>query len=88
MRKQGGVILMKPLKKFKAGSIECSIWANEKEIEGKKIEFKTVNLKRSWKDGDVWRDQQINLRRNDIIKVLLVLEKAQEELFLNVEGTE
>ncbi|MBT4334555.1 hypothetical protein HOD61_01940 [archaeon] len=74
----------KPINKYKSGSIECSIWANEREIDGKKVEFNTVTLKKSWKDGDVWRDQQINLRRADILRAILVLEKAQESLFLEM----
>ncbi|MBT3394903.1 hypothetical protein HOA59_01750 [archaeon] len=76
----------KPIKKYKSGSIECSIWNNEKELDGKKVEFKTLSLKRSWKDGDVWRDQQISFRRNDIIRAILVLEKAQEDLLLDNKG--
>ena len=72
----------KPIKKYKSGSIEASIWNNERETDNGKVEFKTVSLRKSWKDGDQWRDQTINLRKNDIVKMMLVLQKAQEELFL------
>ena len=73
----------KPIKQYKAGSISSSIWANERSIDGNKVEFKTVSLRKSWKDDkDVWRDATINLRRSDLIKAILVLEKAQEEVFL------
>ena len=78
----------KPIKKYKSGSIEASIWSNEKQTDNGKVEFKTVSLRRSWKEGDQWRDQTINLRKNDIIKMVLVLQKAQEELFLNDSGDE
>ena len=72
----------KPIKKFKSGSIEASVWNNQRDTQNGKVEFKTISLRRSWKDGDQWRDQTINLRKNDIVKMMLVLQKAQEELFL------
>jgi len=77
----------RPIKKFKSGSIEAAIWSNEREFNGSIVEFKTISLSRSYKKKgeDVWRNEQLNLRRNDIQKCILVLEKAQEELLLNQE---
>ena len=73
----------KPIKQYKSGSISSSIWANEREVNGNKVEFKTVSLRKSWKDDkNVWRDATINLRRNDIAKAMIVLQKAQEDLLL------
>jgi hypothetical protein len=73
----------KPIRKYKAGSIESSVWLNEREVNGDKVEFKTISLRKSWKDEkNVWRDATINMRRNDIPKAILVLQKAQEELLL------
>jgi hypothetical protein len=75
--------MTKPIKKYKAGSIESSVWLNEREVNGTKVEFKTISLRKSWKDEkNVWRDATINMRRNDIPKAILVLQKAQEELLL------
>ena len=75
--------MTKPIKKYKAGSIESSVWLNEREVNGDKVEFKTISLRKSWKDEkNVWRDATINMRRNDIPKAILVLQKAQEELLL------
>jgi len=79
----------KPIQQYKSGSISSAIWSNEREVNGNKVEFKTVSLRKSWKDDkNVWRDATINLRRNDIPKVLLVLQKAQESLLLDSEGDE
>ena len=79
----------KPIKQYKAGSISSAIWSNEREVNGNKVEFKTVSLRKAWKDDkNVWRDATINLRRNDIPKVLLVLQKAQESLLLDSAGDE
>ncbi|MFH0752453.1 MAG: hypothetical protein V1914_02535 [archaeon] len=73
-----------PIKKFKSGSIQGAIWLNEKDINGDKIGFKTVSLRRSWKDKetDQWKDETINLRKTDIPKMLVILNKIQEEIFL------
>ena len=75
----------RPIKKFKAGSIEAAIWFNEKEVDGNVVGYKTVSLRRSWKDRqqDVWRDETLNLRKGDLAKVLVVMSKAQEELLLD-----
>ena len=87
MRKQNGSsIKNRPIKKFKSGNIEAAIWNNEREFNGSIVGFKTVSLSRSYrkKGEDIWRSDQINsLRRNDIQKVILVLQKAQESLLLN-----
>ena len=74
-----------PINKFKAGNIEAAVWSNKKEINGATVEFKTVSLSRSYikKGEDMWRNDVINsLRRNDLQKVILVLQKAQEALIL------
>ncbi len=76
----------KPIKKFRSGNIESSIWLNEKQDkEGNKINFKTVSLRKSWNQEGKWHDSTINLRRNDLQKIILVLNKAQEELLLSEE---
>ncbi len=76
----------KPIKKFRSGNIESAIWQNEKEMNGNKINFKTVSIRKSWNQDGKWHDATINLRRNDLQKILLVLQKAQEELLLGGEG--
>jgi len=74
----------KPIKQYKSGSISSSVWANERDVNGSKVEFKTVSLRKSWKDDkNIWRDSTINLRRNDIPKAILVLQKAHEDLLLD-----
>jgi len=80
----------RPIKKFKSGNIELAIWFNEREVDGAIVGFKTVSLKRSWRDNkqEIWRDEVVNLRRGDLPKVLLVLNKAQEELLLEKDENE
>ena len=78
------MVINKPIKKFKSGAIEVAIWSNERDFNDGVVEFKTVSLTRSYKKKgeDLWRSESINLRRNDLIKAILVLQKAQEELLM------
>lgn len=74
-----------PIKKFRSGNIETAVWLNQREDpEGNKFGFKTVSLSRSYKKKgeDIWRSDVVNLRRNDLAKAILVLQKAQEDLLL------
>ena len=73
-----------PIKKFRSGSIETALWLNKRDIDGATVEFKTVGLTRSYKKKgeDLWRTEKINLRRNDLQKAILVLQKMQEQLLL------
>ena len=75
----------RPIKKWKAGAIEAAIFENEKEVNGNVVGFKTVSLGRSYKKKgeDIWRNEVIYMRRADLQKAILVLQKAQEELLLN-----
>ncbi len=77
----------RPIKKFKAGNIEAAIWFNEREVDGNIVGFKTATLRRSWKDNkqNIWRDEVINLRKGDLGKALVVLNKVNEELLLKDE---
>ncbi len=75
----------RPFKEWKAGNLQAALWKNKKAMDdGSEIEFKTVSLTRSYrKTGeDIWRHDAINLRRNDLQKAILVLQKAQEELLI------
>ncbi len=73
-----------PINKFKAGNIETAVWNNKREVNGATVEFKTVSLSRSYikKGEDTWRNDVINMRRNDLQKAIIVLQKAQEALLL------
>ena len=73
-----------PIKKFRSGNIEVAIWSNKKKVNGDEVEFKTVSLSRSFmkKGENIWRNEVINLRKGDLQRVLLVVQKAQEELLM------
>ena len=65
--------MVKPINKFQAGNIDAAIWSNEIEIDGKKINTKSISLRKSWKSGEEWKDATINLQANEIQKAILVL---------------
>lgn len=79
-----------PIKRWRSGNISGAIWMNEKDVGGTKVSFKTATIRRSWKkEGDVWRDEVINFRRQDIPKLILILNEMQKELYLtNDDGGE
>ena len=74
--------MVKPVNKFQAGCIDAAIWDNEIEMNGKKINVKSISLRKSWKSGEVWKDTTINLQANEIQKALLVLQEAQKEVLM------
>ena len=74
-----------PEKKFKAGAISATVWLNEKEEDGKKIGFRTVNLERSYLDKDGNWHNTSTLRVSDLPKAKLVIDKAYEYLVLHEE---
>lgn len=72
-----------PIKKWRSGNISGAIWNNEREVNGTTVSFKTASLRRSWKkEGDVWRDEVLNFRRQDVPKISSILNEIQKELFL------
>jgi hypothetical protein len=76
----------RPFKDWKAGNMQVAVWKNKKDMQdGSEVEFKTVSLTRSYrKTGEeLWRHDVINLRRNDLQKAILLLQKAQEDMLLS-----
>ena len=78
----------RPIKQYRAGNIQGAIWFNEREVKDAIVGFKTVSIRRSWKDKDkdMWRDETLNLRKQDLAKLAVIIGKLQEDLLLNEEG--
>lgn len=75
--------MVAPEKVFKSGNLEGSIWKNSKDFENGVVEFKSVTIRKTWRDNsNVLREQRINLRKNDIEKMIVILNKIQEYLVL------
>ena len=75
----------RPIKKWRSSNFEIALWSNEREINGNIVEFKTMSLSRSFKkkDEDIWRSEVINIRRLDIPRLIVLLNEASRELFLD-----
>ena len=74
----------KPIKTYKAGNLEGNIWINEKDLDNGIVEFKTVSLRKTWRDNNnVLREQRMSLRKTDVEKMLGILRKLQEDLLLD-----
>ena len=77
----------RPIKQYRAGNIQGAIWLNEREVKDVIVGFKTVSIRRSWKDKDkdLWREETLNLRKQDLPKLAVIISKLQEDLLLNDE---
>jgi hypothetical protein len=60
-----------PVHKLRAGGIEVSIWENE----GQKGDFYTVSVRRSYKQGDEWKDSD-NYAEDDLLRLAKLIEEA------------
>lgn len=74
----------KPIFKVRSGGISASLWENTVKKDGKEFNFKTVTLQRSYTkdEGKTFENENINFRPQDLIKLLTVLGKIQDQLFL------
>ncbi len=72
-----------PIKSFKSGAIQVSIWENESLGQDNIPKtFKTVSFDRRYKDkSGVWKSTN-SLRVNDLPRAVLILNKAYEYLIL------
>lgn len=74
----------RPVKSYRCGNFSGAIWSNEKQMKEGMVSFMTASLKRSWKDkSGNWHDETVNLRKNDVAKAILLLNKLQEEMFFS-----
>jgi len=76
--------LNKPIQKWRIANLEAVVWENKRKVNNAEVSFKTVSITRSFrkKDENIWRSEVINnLRRNDIPKLIALLQKVQEYLY-------
>jgi len=82
----------RPVQEYRISNWKVSIWENVKEIDrASKVTYKTVSLSRSFKkkDENIWRNEVINnIRRQDLTKLRLILNKAEEYLFFETKESD
>ena len=74
----------KPIKKYRSGNFELAFWENERAFNDSLVTFQTMSLSRTYKKkGDeTWRHEIIHIRRMDLPKMLVLLQKGMEDLYL------
>ena len=73
---------MTPEKKFSAGAVSASVWANAREVDGQSKEIMSVQFQKRYKDPEGnWKTTN-SLNERDLPKALVVLGKAFEYLSL------
>lgn len=72
-----------PVKRFRAGGVSATIWANEGvRDDGTSSTFYTVSTERSYKDKEgAWHNTG-TFRTNDLPRATIVLQKAYEWIAL------
>lgn len=60
-----------PVKRFRIGNLTASVWKNE----GQERAFYTVDIQRSYKDGDEWKNTT-SLNASDLLNAAFLLQKA------------
>ncbi|MBN2590825.1 MAG: hypothetical protein JXA96_13255 [Sedimentisphaerales bacterium] len=61
----------KPEKRIRCGAISASIWVDRKTVEGKTVEYHSISITKSYKDGDEWKHTN-NFNTDDLPKIALV----------------
>ena len=74
--------MSRPEKKFKCGPISASIWAEDKTVESGVIKFHSVNITKTYKDGDEWKHTN-SFNTEDLLKVALVANEAYKYIRLS-----
>ena len=71
----------KPIKVFRTGGVKAALWANTIERDGKDVLVHSVQIDRTYKQGEEFkRTNSFNIQ--DLPKVQLVAAKAYEFLIL------
>ena len=74
----------KPIKKYRSGNFELAFWENERPVNDALVSFTTMTLSKSFKkkDDDTWRNETIHIRRMDLPKIHVLINKGIEETYL------
>ena len=71
----------KPLRVFKAGGVRAAIWENTIEKDGENRPVYSIQIDRTYKDGEEWKTSN-HFRLTELARVELVARKAFEFLSL------
>ena len=76
-----------PLKKFKVGSVNATVWKNKRPMGNRVVDVFSVSLSRNYLENGEWKSTS-SFGTNDLQKVLLAVGRAQEFLLCGKETSE
>ena len=76
-------IKKKPIRTFRCGSIQLSIWADGKVIDNEVVEVHSIKIDRAYKQGDRWEHTN-TLNVEDLPKVALLAHEAYKCLRMRI----
>jgi|WetSurMetagenome_2_1015567.scaffolds.fasta_scaffold58973_4 hypothetical protein len=80
----------KPIFKVRCGGISASVFSNKiKGKDGKDFEVQTISIQKSYLDKEEkWQNMTIGIRKNDVAKLLVALNKVNDFVFLSTKDKE
>ena len=60
--------------KYGRGTLSTAIFTNTTEKDGKTIEFRNIQIQKSFKKDDKWEHRQISISANEVLKLMLYLQ--------------
>ena len=79
--------MSKPEKRISCGAISASIWVDRKTVEGKPVEYHSINISKAYKDGEEWKHTSA-FNTEDLPKVALVATEAYKLIRLNTSDAQ
>ena len=73
----------KPVKDFRAGNIQASVWRNEVDKNGQTVVRHSVRIQKQFRNDDGDYQETNYFFRDDLPKLILVAQKAFEFISLN-----
>jgi len=73
----------KPIKDFRAGNIQASVWRNEVDKNGQTVVRHSVRIQKQYRNDDGDYQETNYFFRDDLPKLILVSQKAFEFISLN-----
>ena len=72
----------KPVVQYRAGQVTASVWSKKQLINKKEVTFFNVTIVKNYTDDkDEWK-QTSSFNREDLVKVVLVTQKAIEYVYM------
>ena len=65
-----------PEKTFGKGTLTTAIFVNSVNKDGKKLDYRKIQVQKSFKKDDKWEQRKISLSTNELLKLAFYLQKC------------